>query len=68
MECTISKKTQHSRRGSLYKTYDKEGYQRQFPDEGITLLDDSEDKIEGGLTSADAGTTRRRDPRIRLPL
>ena len=56
MACIIAKKTQHSRRGYLYKTEDKEGDLRKVLDEDINLLDNSEDDIDGGVTIANDGT------------
>ena len=51
MACTIAKNLRRSRQGSLYKTKDEEGDQRQVPDEEINLSDDREDENKGRVTS-----------------
>ena len=68
MACIIVNKTQHSRRGYLYKTEDKEGDLLKVLEEGINLLDDSEDEIDGGAKIANDGAQGGGEPCIRLIL
>ena len=55
MARTIENKTQRLRCGSMSKTEDEEGDQWNVPDEEINLLDNSKEKYEGRVTSANAG-------------